>query len=107
MNSGQGSSNISELKKDNLDDICDRRPDNEPITHGESAGFAKEENVKLEKEKWWNFYNENLIWNAENMSVQKIGNYEAFNVWQLSGRIQLSLQIRLPFKSKHLTAKHP
>ena len=51
MNSGQGSSNISELKKDNLDDICDRRPDNEPITHGESAGFAKEENVKLEKEK--------------------------------------------------------
>ena len=51
MNSGQGSSNISELKKDNLDDICDRRPDNEPITYGESAGFAKEENVKLEKEK--------------------------------------------------------
>ena len=76
MNSGQGSSNISELKKDNLDDICDRRPDNEPITYGESAGFAKEENVKLEKEKWWNLYNENLIWNAENMSMQKIGNYE-------------------------------
>lgn len=50
VNSGQGSPKISELKKDNLDDIYNQRPDSEPIIYDESAGFAKEENVKLEKE---------------------------------------------------------
>ena len=76
VNSAQGSSNISELKKNNLDDIHKQRPDSEPIIYDESTSFAKGENVKLKNEKWWNFNGENLIWNAKNLSVQKIGNFE-------------------------------
>ena len=50
VNSGQGSPRISDLKKDNLEDIYNQRPDSEIIIYDESAGFAKEENVKPEKE---------------------------------------------------------
>ena len=51
VNSRQGSSKISELKKNNLDDIHRQRLDSEPIIYIESASFAKGEMVKLEKEK--------------------------------------------------------
>ena len=51
VNSAQGSSNISELKKNNLDDIHKQRPDSEPIIYDESTSFAKGENVKLKNEK--------------------------------------------------------
>lgn len=50
VNSVQGSPKISEVKKDNLDDMYNQRPDSEAITFHESADFSKEENVKIEKE---------------------------------------------------------
>ena len=51
MNHGQRGPQVSELKEDNLDDICNQRSISKPIICDEFAGLAKKENVKLEKEK--------------------------------------------------------
>ena len=51
VNRGQRSPQVSELKEDNLDDICNQRSISKPIIYDEFAGLAKKENVKLEKEK--------------------------------------------------------
>ena len=51
VNHGQRSPQVSELKEDNLDDICNQRSISKPIIYDELAGLAKKENMKLEKEK--------------------------------------------------------
>ena len=51
VNHGQRSPQVSELKEDNLDDICNQRSIRKPIIYDEFAGLATKENVKLEKEK--------------------------------------------------------
>lgn len=51
VNSGQGSPKISDLKKDNLEDIYNQRPDSEPIVYNESTGFVKEENVEKDNDQ--------------------------------------------------------
>ena len=51
MNHRQRIHQVSELKEDNLDDICNQRSISKPIICDEFAGLTKEENVKPEKEK--------------------------------------------------------
>ena len=51
VNRGQRSPQVSELKEDNLDDICNQRSISKTIIYDEFAGLAKKESVKLEKEK--------------------------------------------------------
>ena len=51
MNHGQRGPQVSELKEDNVDDICNQRSISKPIIYDQFAGLAKKESVKLEKEK--------------------------------------------------------
>lgn len=48
VSSGLGSPNVIEMK-DNMDDIYNQRSDDQPI-YDEPANFAKQENIKVEKE---------------------------------------------------------
>ncbi|GAV74228.1 ZZ domain-containing protein/PHD domain-containing protein/zf-TAZ domain-containing protein/KAT11 domain-containing protein [Cephalotus follicularis] len=50
VNSGLASPSISEVKNDNVDDICNQKLNGEPGTYDEPASLAKQENIKFEKD---------------------------------------------------------
>jgi E1A/CREB-binding protein len=41
---------LAEMKKDDVNDNCNQRPDSESIPYNEPSGLSKQENIKLEKE---------------------------------------------------------
>ncbi|KAI9196308.1 hypothetical protein LWI28_022808 [Acer negundo] len=71
LSSGQGSPHNNEMK-DNMDDISNQKPDEEPIVYDESAALAKKENIKVEKENE-SAKQENVAQPAENAAGTKSG----------------------------------